>query len=349
MTEMRATRPRLRLRHGLLLALLLAALAVAAWQSPELRRVPGALAGVEWTWAGAALAANAVSILLRGSAFAIVLREALPGGGPALRHVMASFAAGVMTNALLPARAGEVARLVVLAPHLPSGNGAWLTAGGAIFAHHLLDAVPQAGVVAFVVYETGIPLWAIPPLALTVGAGTVLLLAAVVWVRRRGLVETRGGTGRVATLARRLEVGLTVYRSPAPALAALLLQIGGWTAELGGILFAFRAFGIDAPLASAGAVLLLSNIATLLPFWPGNVGVFQAAVAAPLLASGVGLAHALLFGIGLQAIEVTIAIALGIPALAYEGVSFGALAAQSRAQARSDRDSDGSGGDVPLS
>jgi hypothetical protein len=37
-----------------------------------------------------------------------------------------------------------------------------------------------------------------------------------------------------------------------------------------------RAFHIHAALPAAGLVLLLMNVATIFPLWPGNVGLVQA-------------------------------------------------------------------------
>ena len=50
---------------------------------------------------------------------------------------------------------------------------------------------------------------------------------------------------------------------------------------------AMRAFGIHAPLPAAGLVLVLMNVATIFPLWPGNVGLVQAAIALPLAQYGV--------------------------------------------------------------
>ena len=44
-----------------------------------------------------------------------------------------------------------------------------------------------------------------------------------------------------------------------------------------------EAFDIHLPLAAAGLVLVLINVATIFPLWPGNVGLVQAAVALPLV------------------------------------------------------------------
>ena len=54
-----------------------------------------------------------------------------------------------------------------------------------------------------------------------------------------------------------------------------------------------RAFDIHEPLPAAGLVLVLMNIATVLPLWPGNVGLVQAAVALPLVQYGVTYAQGL--------------------------------------------------------
>jgi phosphatidylinositol alpha-mannosyltransferase len=67
-------------------------------------------------------------------------------------------------------------------------------------------------------------------------------------------------------------------------------------------------------------VLVATNVAAVVPVTPGNVGVFQAACVAVLAAYGVGAGRALAYGIGLQLLEVTTAIALGLPALLAEGL-----------------------------
>ena len=69
-----------------------------------------------------------------------------------------------------------------------------------------------------------------------------------------------------------------------------------------------RAFHIDEPLAAAGLVLVLMNVATIFPLWPGNFGLVQAAVAIPLVQYGVAYAHGFAFGIGLQAIEASVGV-----------------------------------------
>ena len=71
-------------------------------------------------------------------------------------------------------------------------------------------------------------------------------------------------------------------------------------------------------------VFLASNVVGIVPVVPGNVGVFQLAVAIALRAGlRRRLATGITFGIGLQVIEVALGAGLGFMFLSLEGLSFG--------------------------
>ncbi|MFL5966593.1 MAG: lysylphosphatidylglycerol synthase domain-containing protein, partial [Gaiellaceae bacterium] len=113
---------------------------------------------------------------------------------------------------------------------------------------------------------------------------------------------------------------------PGPALLACFFQMLGWTCQLFAVWTAMRAFGIDKPLPAAGLVLVLMNVATIFPLWPGNVGLVQAAIAIPLNSYyGVPKAVGVAFGFGLQAIEASVGVGVGLFFLAREGLSFAML------------------------
>ena len=114
-------------------------------------------------------------------------------------------------------------------------------------------------------------------------------------------------------------VGLDVLRSPAAAALAIFFQCVGWFLQLLAVWVAMRAFGIDAPLPAAGLVLVLMNVATIFPLWPGNFGLLQAAVALPLVSYGVPYTTGFAFGIGLQMIEMSVGVGVGLISLAREG------------------------------
>jgi hypothetical protein len=67
------------------------------------------------------------------------------------------------------------------------------------------------------------------------------------------------------------------------------------------------------------------NVATIFPLWPGNVGLVQVAVATPLLSYGVAYGRGIAYGFGLQAIEASVGIGVGVLFLAHEGLSFAML------------------------
>ena len=99
----------------------------------------------------------------------------------------------------------------------------------------------------------------------------------------------------------------------------------GWVCQLFAVYAAMRGFGIDEPLVAAGLVLLMMNVVTVIPFWPGNIGLVQAAVAVSLAQYGVPYATGFAFGIGLQLIEASVGIGIGTIFLAREGLSFASL------------------------
>jgi hypothetical protein len=67
------------------------------------------------------------------------------------------------------------------------------------------------------------------------------------------------------------------------------------------------------------------NVATIFPLWPGNFGLVQIAIAFPLMRYGVEYAHGVAFGIGLQAVEASVGVGVGLIFLAREGLSYGTL------------------------
>jgi uncharacterized membrane protein YbhN (UPF0104 family) len=119
--------------------------------------------------------------------------------------------------------------------------------------------------------------------------------------------------------------GLGVLHRPGPAALAAFFQCLGWLCQFLAVYTAMRAFHIHAPLPAAGLVLLLMNVATLFPLWPGNIGLLQAAIALPLATYSVAAGKAVAFGFGLQAIEASVGVGVGTIFLAREGLSFAML------------------------
>jgi glycosyltransferase 2 family protein len=310
-------------RLALVVGVLAAAVAVGVWRT-DFGVIEAAFALVTWKWVALAVALNLASVVVRSVAWKIVVDQALPPPPPRHRSVFAAFCIGLLGNATLPGRVGELARVIVLARRVRRRHGTWATLMGTVFTHRLLDVVVASGLVIFVVYAARIPDWARPALAIALGIGLGLLAAALLLARRQNRVSLEG-LGRVRRLLRMARHGLTVLKRPVPATAALCFQLLGWAAQLLAVWAAFRAFDIRAGLVAAALVLVIMNLVSVFPLWPGNVGLVQAAVALALLPYGVGYGRGFAYGIGVHAIEASVGVVLGLLFLAREGFSFAML------------------------
>ena len=123
----------------------------------------------------------------------------------------------------------------------------------------------------------------------------------------------------------RLRDGLRVFRSPRRAAIATVAQLGAWTLQWLSCWLLLMALGLNFPAGAAAAagVLFAVNVTAVIPATPANVGVFQAACVAVLAgAYHVSTPDAIAYGIVLQAVEVSTALLMGVPALLTEGLSW---------------------------
>lgn len=295
------------------------------WHGPAWGGVADAFRAVEWRWVAAAVGLNLLSVLVRALAWRTVIVQAFEPPHPSFMLVFSAFSVGLFANAVLPGRIGELARVAVLNRRMRQ-PGAWARLLGTVFAHRVFDLVAVMALIVYVMLTAHIPDWAVTSLIAVVVVGIVLLTVAVMGARDDHYAGLEEGLGAVRKVVRLARYGLSVMRRPAAAALALLFQLLGWTCQLFAVYTTMRAFGIDEPLPAAGLVLVLMNVATIFPLWPGNVGLVQAAVALPLFTYyGVAKANGIAFGFGLQIIEASVGIGVGLLFLAREGLSVAML------------------------
>jgi uncharacterized membrane protein YbhN (UPF0104 family) len=269
------------------------------------------------------VALNLVSVLVRSVAWNTVIRQATAPPHPAFRLVFSAFCVGLFANAVLPGRVGELGRVAVLVRRLPRRKGVWATLIGTVFAHRMFDLFPTIALVIWVLASARVPHWALMTLAVVLGIGLVAFALALLGARHQN--RPLDGLGRVRALVLQARVGLAIMRAPLPAATAVFFQGLGWLCQLLAVWAAMNAFGIHQPFVAAGLVLLLVNVISVFPFWPGNVGLVQAGIAVSLAQYGVSYARGFAYGIGLQAIEASVGIGIGTVFLAREGLSYGML------------------------
>jgi uncharacterized membrane protein YbhN (UPF0104 family) len=311
-------------RGAFLLAAAVGVVALLWWRGPAWGAVFDAFSAVEWRWVAAAVGLNLLSVLVRALAWRTVIAQAFDRPHPSFMLVFSAFSVGLFANAILPGRIGEIARVAVLNRRMQQ-EGAWARLLGTVFAHRVFDLVSVMALIVYVILTAHIPDWAVTSLIAVVAAGIVLFSVAFIGARSDHYKGLEDGLGAVRKVVRLARYGLGVMRRPGPATLALVFQMLGWTCQLFAVYTSMRAFGIHKGLPAAGLVLVLMNVATIFPLWPGNVGLVQAAVALPLVRYGVSYARGFAFGIGLQAIEASVGVGVGLLFLAREGLSFAML------------------------
>ena len=274
------------------------------------------------------LLANLVSAWLKAAVWGRTLR-AVPGA-PRLRthDLLPSVFIGFLFNTVLVARLGEVAKVIVLRRHLRR-RGSELTVpaiAGTLVAEQavLAGALLVLGALLAVTI-VDLPAWALTTLA-TLGV-VIVAVAGAALLARRARVSVPLRMARLARPARELAAsGMHIARRPRQLAVALLLGAGSWAAQIAGIYWTLDAVGLPHTVASASTVFLVSTLVGLFPLLPGNVGVFQIAVAGVLAASfGVSAPAGAAFAVVLQATEVALGAGIGALYLVAEGLSFAEL------------------------
>jgi uncharacterized protein (TIRG00374 family) len=290
----------------------------------------------------AALLANLLSVFFKAAVWKAALDTIPQRIRFRYRQIIPALFVGFLLNTVLIARIGEVGRMVVLRRRMQQEGTAVpmpTIAGTVIMEQLILGVTLAASLVAMALAIDSLPDTAVNGVVVFLCVVVALVLGVVCLevvdrMRRGRTVEERVDltrTWRRAVLASvggflgGMMRGQALLRHPITASWALLAGLLSWGAQFLGIYLTLAAFGIDEDRwAAAGVVFLVSNLVGIVPVVPGNVGVFQVAVATSLSqAFGISYATGITFGIGLQVIEIVLAAGLGFIFLSLEGLSFG--------------------------
>jgi peptidoglycan/xylan/chitin deacetylase (PgdA/CDA1 family)/uncharacterized membrane protein YbhN (UPF0104 family) len=290
----------------------------------------------------AALIANFGSVWFKGVVWKASL-DTIPNHPPfRYRQVIPAIFVGFLLNAALVARLGEVGRMFVLRRRVQKDEGVTIPmptiAGTVVMEQIILGITLVAFVVLMIVLLPNVPHQIVDGVVALTGAVVALVIGVIGvellarWRRRRRPTRGHAATSGWRSFLRSADAvlhgmasGLELLRSPRRAAFSLGAGLLSWALQVFGIWLTLRAFEIDShTLGAAAAVFVASNVVGLVQITPGNVGVFQLAVALALRVSyGVDQTTAITFGIGLQVIEVALGAGLGFVFLSLEGLSFG--------------------------
>ena len=275
--------------------------------------------GVRWEWIVAGAAANAVQILMFGVAWKIGLEEGGVGKIP-LRHVVSATWIGKAGNAVLPARMGEVARVVAVRRHTDRQRGTISRVAGTLVGQRVLNSLATFIVVVLVATTMPLPI-PLPGLRwLAVGAVAALVVGVLVASRYElGARARRRIPRRLSGVIESVIDGAGVLRTRRPAARSLGLHVVAVVAQLATLGCLLHAFGVATPATAPLLVLAMVSLAGVLPASPGGIGVTQAAIVVPLGATyHVSANLALAFALGLQATILVVAVIGGLAGLAHQ-------------------------------
>jgi phosphatidyl-myo-inositol alpha-mannosyltransferase len=286
----------------------------------------------DFTWVLVACALMALSLFFRAASWYGIVRAALPNRPVRRRDVTSATMIGVLMSATLPARLGEPARAMALARRTGRIRENFPVLLGTLVSQTLLNIVALALLGAIIVSSTDLfhssteKLFAFSLLPLVL---LVVVLIAPMLVRRNGNGRIARAAAAVHRALLQVRAGLAVFREPRRGALAAAAQLAAWAIQLAACWALLAALGLSGGIGAAAAVLFAVNVTAVVPATPSNIGVFQLAVISVLHTGfGIGTADALAYGIILQAVEIATAVALGLPSLVREGVTWSDLRVQ---------------------
>lgn len=276
-----------------------------------------ALADSQLQWLLPALPVFALAIVLRAVRWWTLFA---PAQRPPLKAITYALLVGYFFNNILPARAGEAARVIALNRRTSTPMA---EAAGTVVVERLFDVLALL-VLLFVSYPWLPEISWLRAAAIFGAFVTAVLLAltfvivrydarAVHWLlsplrrlQREGLAE------RLEAAAVNATRGLVGLRSPRIALRAMALTIASWATLGASYWILSHAFALDVPLSAGMLVTVAINLSLVLPSSPAALGVFEAATVIALRAFDVPQAEALSYALVLHLLNLVPFLLIGM-------------------------------------
>ncbi|MBA2793011.1 MAG: flippase-like domain-containing protein [Thermoleophilaceae bacterium] len=247
------------------------ALAAVIWWASKQDAPEIPTSGRALTWMAAAAGLYAAATVVRAERWHRILHLIGIKAGRADCYSLTTV--GYMGNNVLPARAGEALRVVLLDSKVKAGKRTLL---GTIVAERLLDVIVLGVIIVGTAYGVLSERDILPTdRPLLIAAGALVLLAALalaaVVLRRRGALERFRGFARPLAGAPRALISR-------PGVLMLAATFVLWAIEGAVYLAVARAVELDISATGALYLVALTNFVAAVPAAPGSIGTFDAAV-----------------------------------------------------------------------
>lgn len=268
------------------------------------------LAAVDWTLLSVAAALGVMNLALRSRAWQGILRAALPGMRVRYRSAFGAYCGGVGVNAVVPARAGDLVKVLLMRRGVP--DAPYPTLAASLLAETVFD-MAVAGTLIIWALSTG----ALPGLRLPeIPAFDLSLALAHPWVTL-AVVAGAGilialAVGRVRRFWLTFGLGLVILTQPGRYLRTVATwQALGWGCRLGAAYMFLGAFGLPQTVTNALLVLVAGSLGGLFPATPSGLGPKQALLVV-VLAGEAGRTAVLAFSAGMELTIVVVNVILGL-------------------------------------
>jgi uncharacterized protein (TIRG00374 family) len=308
-------------------ALAAALLGLAAWQV-DLGDLLHVFHHAAYGWLALALAVYFASRLIHTVEWRITLTKV---GHPPFAGLFGALLIGTLVNAVIPASAGDVAKVQIIA------NRYGLSRTGLITGRGVESIVNALIMVMFIVISFALPAAGVASgtvLALMASAALVVFIAAAVgsnllpeqapewrWLS----VLPSPAHNAISKQWPRFHAGLEVIRQPRLLLLAVGLNIFGWLVDLSIVWGYGQAFHLDVSIGAYLSVTVAVAIITVFPITFGNVGTFEFALLRVLALWGVPAEQALAFAVGMHVVSTVFNIGIGLVAMWLMGIRPGEL------------------------
>lgn len=279
---------------------------------------------VNWVWLFPAIMIDTLAFAGQGLRWSILLR---PIGRLSPLRAMQAVYIGLFINEVLPLRAGEPSRLIVVSQWLARPIGQILPS---MVVERLFDGVWLMLAVGLTAILVKLPPSLSGPVDVfgVIVIILVLIFAGIVLLSRkrgRNSTEPTQRTGLVASFVRNLAQGIrTIGLGPGLGLA-FLVSSSVIIFQVVAFWFVVMAYGIDLSLWKTAAVLIIIQFGTMIPNAPSNVGSYQFFCVLAMTMFGIDKTVAAGFSIGVFVILTIPLWAVGLVSIWKSEFSFGRL------------------------
>jgi uncharacterized membrane protein YbhN (UPF0104 family) len=289
-----------------------ALLAAGAWTFHDVAwpLLWAALTTARAEWIAAAAVLNLLAVGFQAARWLALIRPLSPMA--TLRSAFKAMTVGFASSLVLPARAGELARMHFLSRSTGLPRASVLSS---IVLDHLVDAAGLLLLVALLPLIVEVPLWVRPGAfgALALFAAGAMLVFAVRPRPEVGAPPASLVVGTWTGLLASARRGLTATARPRALALSFAAALASWVVESNVTAVSLKAVGLPLSYSTALLVLLAVNLAIAFPLAPpGNIGTVEVGATLALVGLGVPKEQALAFGIVYHVLQVAPIGALGI-------------------------------------